>query len=137
MAIQVKWDDEDSSIIRYDLEGLWTWDDYCAAVDRTMKLIQGVKRPVGVIANFHADTMVPLGTARPTGTSELCPPTKFPAMPDNMDMIVVTGGNLFVEALVSAFCRFYSRVEKQFFVASSVDEARSIIHTHRPQPRPN
>lgn len=138
MGIQVNWDDEDKSIIRYNLEGLWTWDDYCIAINQTMQLMQDIDHPVGVIANFRADTMVPLGvTHHEDSLADHCPPTKFPTMPNNMDVIVVMGGNYFVEVLLSAFCRLYSRVEKHIFIASSVNEAREIIRTHRPQPSLN
>lgn len=131
MGIKVEWDTKDNTIIRYDLEGLWNWDDYRAAVAQSTRMMEGVDYPVGIIANFRADTMVPRGAS-----AHRSPPPvaeKMSAMPHNMDVIVITGGNAFVEVTVTGFCKLYNRVPKKFLVAGSVDEARQIIRQRRPQ----
>lgn len=131
MGVKVAWDDLENTIIRYDLEGMWTWDDYREAVTESTVMMQSVDYPVGIIANFHADTMVPRGTG-PLQQAQPQPP-KVHEMPENVRVVVITGGNAFVEVTLSAFCKVYNRVEKQFISANSLEEARSIISSHRSQ----
>ncbi len=129
MGINVAWDSKDNTIIRYDLEGLWNWEDYRAAVTQSLKMMEGVNYPVGIIANFNADTMVPRAASVPRSAPAAS--EKMSAMPDNMEVIVITGGNAFVEVTVTGFCKLYNRVARKFLVASSVEEARQLIHQRR------
>lgn len=124
MGITVSWDDSNSTIIRYDLTGLWNWDDYFTAVEASAKMMESVNHPVGIIANFRADTMVPHNpTVR---TPEVIPQDRKP-MPRNLGLIVVTGGAGFLEVMLVGFCRAYHRVGKRFLVAGSLDDARALI----------
>jgi hypothetical protein len=130
MGVTVTWDDNTYTILRYDLTGLWTWDDYCLAVDKGAAMLEMIQHPVAVIANFRADTMVPRSITTPETKS--APVKRQNVLPENIGLIVVTGGAAFVEVMVSGFCRAYQRFERNLLVASSLDEARKLIVDHLP-----
>jgi hypothetical protein len=124
MSITVSWDDKENNIIRYDLSGWWNWDDYRMAVDQCAAMLEGIKHPVGIIAHVHADTMAPRSIVKPA-TQELL--IRRSNLPDNVRVIVVTGGTAFIEMIMAGFCRAFKRVEKKFLVAGSLEEARQIV----------
>jgi hypothetical protein len=125
MGIKVAWDDPENRIIRYDLEGMWNWEDYRDAVSQSAQMMQSVNYPVGIIANFTADTMLPKGSdVRKTSA---VPQSKMNTMPENMGVVVITGGYGFVEVMINGFCKLYNRVERKFVVANTLDEARRLV----------
>ena len=63
MPITLWWDEDDNTILRADIVGDWTWEDYDAACDEVLRLVNGIGHRVDQIIDFTGCTTVPAGTA--------------------------------------------------------------------------
>lgn len=120
MNIDIEWDNDEKTIIRYDYGKNWTWDDFRNAVDTSNKMFAEVEHTVDLIANFEQGTAPPMGAL---GRFKYAQET----MPKNGGTIVVVGGGFFISTLVSAFSRIYKAMSHNLMVADSLDEARAKI----------
>lgn len=120
MNIQVGWDNDEKTVIRYDYGKGWTWDDFRNAVDTSNKMFAEVEHTVDLIANFEKGTAPPMGAL---GRFKYAQDT----MPKNGGTIVVVGGGFFISTLVSAFSRIYKGMSDNLMVADSLDDARKRI----------
>jgi hypothetical protein len=125
MSIDVRWDDEERTIIHFTYEGAFTWDEL-AAVHREMgEMMDGVNRQVDVITEF-ANAVIPDGAL-----------TNFPRvvrltflLDPRIRLMVVVGADRFACALVELFGRLYGVVDKLKLTAT-LEEACEIIAEHR------
>jgi hypothetical protein len=120
MSIEVTWDNEEKTIAHYDYGKDWTWEDFAAANKSYNEMLAGVDHPVDVIADFTGGTSPPMGALG-----------RFKAAQEDIDnnagAVVVVGGGLFINSLVSAFSQVYKAISKNLMVAGSVEEAREKI----------
>ena len=119
MNIQVSWDNDEKTIIRFDYGKGWTWDDFSEANEIVQKMYAEVKHPVHIIANFEDGAFPPLGALEKFREAQ-------EDMPDDA-VVVVVGGSMFITTLVSTFSRIYKALSKTLMVADSLDNAREKI----------
>ena len=119
MNIQVSWDNDEKTIIRFDYSQGWTWEDFAEAGRLVEKMRAEVKHTVHTIANFEDGAFPPMGAMG-----------KFRTAQENMpedSVVVVVGGGMFITALVSSFSRVYQKLSKRLIMADSLDDARAKI----------
>ena len=122
MGITVVWDDDAKSIIRWDFEGYWTWEDFQAGVEQSLEMAQSVTHRIDVIPDA-------------TGTEHLSPGALpqfrhvFEVSPPHLRLMVITGANPFAQAIVNVFIRL-NRISN-WRIAKTLDEARAIIAQDR------
>ena len=61
MNIQVSWDNDEKTIIRFGHSKGCTWDDFAEANRIVEKMQAEVKHPIHIIANFEDGAFPPLG----------------------------------------------------------------------------
>ncbi|MBZ0279859.1 MAG: hypothetical protein K8L97_03905 [Anaerolineae bacterium] len=122
MGIEVSWDDAEESIIRWDFGETWNWDDFQNAFEQSLQLALKADHRIDVIPNLSYSKVVP-----PSALTQFNRIQR--QMPDNTTLIVITGGSVFDNAIISAFRAAY-RVES-WRTARTIDEARIIIHQSR------
>jgi hypothetical protein len=61
MTIQVGWDNKDSTILRYDYQGTWNWNELFDVIDRANQMTDAVPYPVGAIIDLTASAGIPPG----------------------------------------------------------------------------
>lgn len=55
MPIKVNWDDETGrQIIHFQQVGIWSWEEYDAGVDKSMRLMDSVQHLVTILINLEA-----------------------------------------------------------------------------------
>ncbi|MDX1993163.1 MAG: hypothetical protein SF029_12290 [bacterium] len=68
MGISVVWDNAEKTILRYDIQGAWTWDELRAAMDEIFTRMDESPVPrIGTIANFVEGVKVPGDAVRRVG----------------------------------------------------------------------
>lgn len=122
MGIQVVWDDAARTIIRWDFDPEWTWDDFHAAFQREAELSASVGYRVDVIPDTTRSNIANMGML-----------TEFRRIasksPPNTGLIVITGGNRFANTIIQTFKRVYRIAHWK--TAATLDEARRIIQADR------
>ena len=122
MGIQVVWDDEGRSIIRWEFQATWDWDDFQRACDRSLEMARSVDYRIDVISYTSDTEKLPPGTL-----------THFKRVydehPENTHLIVITGGNVFVNSAIKMASRVY-RIPS-WRTAKTLEEARDTITQDR------
>jgi hypothetical protein len=128
MPIQAVWDDEAHTIIRYVIEGHWTWDEMNAAIatsnawldaaDHKIDFIHDMSRSEGIPAGALTQLKRYIGKEHPlTGRSVVIGPQKS-----------VT--NSVARGLLDMIQKLYKR-DWGFMFADSLEAARQRLHeTH-------
>ena len=129
MNIQVSWDNEDQTIIRYDYRPGWTWEDFYEADKISGEMIAGAVETVHLIAHFADGAFPPMGALGRFKTAQESLPAET--------VVVVVGGGMFVNTLVSTFSRIYRAISKNLMVAGSLEEARAKIAQLRARSDPD
>jgi hypothetical protein len=124
MPIHVKWHNEARTIIRYEFEGVWTWDDLYAAIRDVNTMMGSVPYRVDVIITMFNSRTVPSGALvhMRSGSTRAA---------SNWGMGVFVGNNPLVKALLTAFTKVYPRFNQRYAIAASLEEAEALITSRR------
>ena len=124
MPIDVNWDDEIHTIIRYTFTSPWTWNDYRQAIDKGWELDKSVDHPTDTITDMSQSRFWPNGIFTNIRKSVV-------EIPETTQCVVLVGGGLFVDMAISVLRRVYRSPGARFMLAKSVEEARALIRQRR------
>lgn len=120
MPINVLWDNEERTIIRFDFIGNWDWNEYWHCVERSLTMLVQVTHPVDTIANLANSAGLPTGSIQQVKRT-------FDQAHVNLGIIVINQGGMFVRVMASAFARVYRPQAQRIFLSESLENARAII----------
>jgi hypothetical protein len=125
--VQVKWADENHSIIVYDFERGWSWTEIFAALKQGGELAASVVHRVDVIMDLSNANTVPNGAI--TQLRHSYNNRKV----NNMGVTVLIGTNTFWEKLITVTNRLAGSASEawQLEFADSVPEAFTLIENIR------
>ena len=119
MSIHITWDNTDRTILRWDFEQGWDWDEMrSAAAAAEMMITQSAER-VSMIHNALSSCDVPRLPQRFKQR-----PLDLPA---RVGMIVLVGDNPTMSSLLTLFLRAFQSLNSRLATASTLEEARRII----------
>jgi hypothetical protein len=124
MNITVSWDNDDKTIIRYDFQGQWTWDEFHKTSKEAFAMTRSVEHRVDSISNFHKGAALPpnaLFQFRQAMTNA----------PKNRGMTVIVGGNTFIKTMVRVFSNLNKQLGERLKIADTLDEARAMLTARR------
>jgi len=119
VSIQVVWDNEEHTAIRYDYNLGWTWDEFREAGKVALEMMATTSHTVHVIANFADRAFPPMGALGRFKTAQESLPKQT--------VVVVVGGGAFINALVSTYTGLYRSHSNNLMVAKSLQDARTKI----------
>jgi hypothetical protein len=122
MAINVYWQDDTWTILRCDVIGEWTWEDYDIMVDRASAMIREVGHEVNLISDVSSSAQMPKGNAlqhlRRVKT----------ILPPNVKLMITVGQfSLYTSTILNAFLKVYARDSLRFMMAKTVEDAQNMI----------
>jgi hypothetical protein len=123
MAVRVFWDNDDQTIIHYQFDENWTWDEFFPAKAHAQELINTVSHKVGVILETHHNGVIPhnlLGNFR-NGLR-----TKHP----NTAIVVIVVTRPFIRTMISTVRALSPLAFVHLEMAFTLDEARLLIHDY-------
>jgi hypothetical protein len=125
MGIEVTWDNDSNTILRYIYSGRWTWGDLDRVREQAAKLEASVPHRVDVIVDVQNSSLLPSGTisrARQVATSA---PTTHP----NEGITVIVGAGAFVRSIYDVMLKVYPEMIRRrgIFFAQTLPEARDLI----------
>lgn len=118
MGIAVVWDDDEKTIIRWDFDEKWTWDDFHEAFRISMDMGENLTYRVDVIPNATQSPHMPVGALAEFKRLDS-------QLPDIVKLIVVAGTSAFTRSMIELFGKIYRA--QSWRTASSLDEARRYI----------
>jgi hypothetical protein len=127
MPVQVRWYDDAQTIVLYEIEGNWTWDELYPEYRRAIQMEKSVPHRVDVLIDVRRSGRLPLNV--------LTHMKNFSdRQPENIGLSVVISQSQFIRALYQAGCRFYSGIGRYFSVAPSTEAALGMIAAARGEP---
>lgn len=128
MGVSVTWDNAEKTVIRYDFEGSWSWDEAQQALAKVKVMMGTVDHVVDFIADLRSCRSQPtdllnkaLQVARRT--------------PANTGILVMVGANRFIQSLYTVFKRVYADLAGETMFVDTLEDARAFIEQRRAQRR--
>jgi hypothetical protein len=112
------------NILRMRFETHWTWLDFQTVVREAVELSKPTGRRVDVIADVSEGLTVPEGAISQFGTIDRL-------LPDELGLIVVTGGGTFQNMLIELFRKVKPLQGEYWRTAKNLEQARAIIAADR------
>jgi hypothetical protein len=129
MPIEIRWDDVGQTVLRFDYTTPWTWEDLRGAVQEASRMSADLGYIVSVINDVsHASALPDGALVTFRGIARLTP--------DNTGLIVIAGGGMLVDTMITMFRRLSGAQGANWRTAKSLDEARAMIQVWREQSRP-
>ncbi len=122
MGIHAVWDDVEQSIIRWDFDPEWDWNDFWNAFTESMRMTQGFTRRVDIISNVSNTKRLPIGALGAFKTLDN-------KKPDFVQLTVVAGSNTISGVVIKTFGQL-NRIDS-WRTTTTVEEARALIQSHR------
>jgi hypothetical protein len=129
MNIDVNWDNETKTIIRYLYKNGWNWDDYFAAIKSAGELLDTVDHKVDIIMDFHNANLIPQGAI-----TQVQRAFSHPRHP-NIRLTIFVGANAFIRAIEGIGRKLAPTAAKKWDLAfaATLEEAYHIAEEQRGQ----
>jgi hypothetical protein len=124
MPVTVFWEDPEKTVVRYDFQGSWTWDELYAVYYEAIGMEKSVTHRVDVILDMSTSSRIP-------GNAILHVKNLAEKQPSNMGISVFVTRNPFIVSMYNMAVRVYGKVAFYFRIAKTLDEAHAMIATAR------
>ena len=123
--IQVNWDEKDKSIIRLEISGEWTWEEYHDGTHKIAELMNTV--------DYRVDVIMEMGDAGPLPMSaaSLHLHSGLERTPENHGVTVIVEADKLTRMVIESLDRVLPAARDHFFFAGSVSAARRVILVQR------
>lgn len=127
MNIEVLWDDEAKTAIRYVYKEAWDWNDYYAAINAADQLLDCVSYQVAAIHDFRSASMLPKGAITHMQKGFAAKRHR------NLGMLVFVGANMFIQSIERVGRKLAPSMANKWDIrfARSLEEAREIARQYR------
>ena len=124
MSVRAYWVNEEKTVVRYDFEGNWTWDELYPVFQEALAMERSVPHRVDVILDMTRAGRLPANAL-------LHVKNISDKQPDNIGLTVIVSPNQFVGSLYTIGVRFYAKIAYYFRVTKTFDEANAVIAAAR------
>jgi hypothetical protein len=120
MGIIVDWDNSAKTIVRYEFDEQWGWEEFYVAKKRAYTLINTVSHKVGVIMNAPSNVQLPPNMLTHSLSALR---NKHP----NTIVLVFVLTKPFLRAMISTMGKISRTAASSIELATTLDEARTIV----------
>lgn len=124
MNVTVSWDNDARTVIRYDFEKQWTWDEFYAAATSAFAMTRSVSHLVDTISNFTP------GAALPPNALFQFRRAMYTA-PANRGVNVIVGASALIKTLVLLFSQLNRDLSERLILVDSLEQAREVLAERR------
>jgi hypothetical protein len=126
MPASVAWENVEKTIIRQQLIGNWSFEEYMKSASETQTLTASQPHTVHVIIDFTASDSHPTRLLAAGNSLDR-------NLPSNQGIVVVVQCPTYVQAVFEILVKMYPRVGANSFNAESLEEAYALIRQHEAQ----
>ena len=121
MSINVEWDGDEKTAVRFTYLGQWTLPEFYTAIDQSNAMMAEVGRKVNVIIDTRKSNALPNNFI---SVMRMMPSKASP----NTGTIVIVGANAFIRAFANTIARLFpSEQQRKVILADTLDSARSEL----------
>jgi hypothetical protein len=122
MTIQISWDNDAHTILRYQFEAEWHWEDLYKAIGEGLKLADGRHTAIDTIFDASADVRLPPGNMLFHSRRLL------DVLPPQRGFVVILSNQPLLRNVVGIINQVY---KTNFAIAHNLNEARALIADFR------
>lgn len=124
MPIQVYWEDTEKTIVRYDFQGAWNWDDLYEVYYQAIDMETSVPYRVDIVLDMRASHRIP-------GNALLHIKNISEKQPPNVGLSVFVTTNAFITSMYNMAIKVYGKIAFYFRLVKTPEEAHAIITSAR------
>lgn len=126
MPIEVQWDNNEQTVIRWVYQWPWSWEEAYQAYEQEMALIDCVEHIVDGIADMRQAQGLPKGSL----TAGISLMNKSH---ERMDLLVILGANRLIQSMYDMMRKLYPGMAKKvkLVIVRSEEEAYQVIAARR------
>jgi hypothetical protein len=124
MAVRVRWFNDAQTILVYEFEGNWTWDEFYPAYQRVLEMTRDIPHRIDVLLDLRRAGRLPLNLL--THVRNISD-----KQTSNAGLSVIVTNSQFIRAMYQTGCKFYNRIQHYFGVANSIEEALTLFEAAR------
>jgi hypothetical protein len=126
MSIDVRWENDEHTLVLWTFPPQWTWEDFFKAKEVSDGMVRDLPYVVDIIGNLTRSSVLPKGAIGTYSSS-----TK--SSPKNTGIIVLVGTNAFVKLMVGTFSKLipFGVPGASFLFADTVEGAKDLIAARR------
>lgn len=124
MTIQVRWVDETSTVVLFEVLGQWTWDDLNTSMQEMYTMQATVGHAIHCIIDMQAYNKIPLN-ALVFGRRKMNQPMLN-------GMVVFVGASSSLKTVFDIFSRVYQGVPEKIRFCDTLEQALSMTSAHAP-----
>jgi hypothetical protein len=118
MPISVQWDNPDKTLLRWNFEGKWTWDDYYAAMEQNNALLDSIQSKADLLIDMQQTNIVAAGfTSQFRRISQFHPKAGF---------AIIVLNSRFIEIMLNMLMNFQPAMRHQVIVTDSIEKGFQI-----------
>jgi hypothetical protein len=128
MTIRVQWDNTEKTIVRWDFDGSWEWNEYFVAQYESNCLLDSVDYLVDIIGNVQKSHLLPANALSVYRNS-------LKNVSPNIGIIVLVGSSSFIRQMVNIFMKVFrfKGPGTDFRFAATEADAHQMITDYRAQ----
>jgi hypothetical protein len=126
MPVASFWDDEEKTIVRGNLVGQWTWDEYHTGISEMAQLVKDIDHRFDQIIDVRESGPLPDGALSHIRRGRQQNPANF-------GISVIVGPSEWIKALVGVMEKAYGKRTQPTSIAETIEEAYTIIVQQREQ----
>lgn len=123
MEIEVLWDNEQKTVIRYEFPTRWTWDDFYTAKTAAYNMLNTVNYKVGIIFNAPDGIQLPENILTHSRIA-------FSRLHPNTLCVGIVVGSPYLRTVLTIFTRLSRKAADMLILVDSLADARTHVH-HR------
>lgn len=125
MGINHYWDEQDPSLLYFEVVGAWTWLECRQVADDLFGFLRDEKRHVDCVVDMrHAGAI-------PNGNDDQCMRRTLDNAPSTLGLVVLVGADRFTRMVLSIMQKHSPIIERKILLADSFQDAHHTIAAHR------
>jgi hypothetical protein len=121
-SVEIKWDNEEKTILRYNFSGDWTWDEYLERLNEGRSMMADINHPVCVLNDMQKMGKLPPNFAS-TAKSVIS------SRPKNTGLAIFLTSNAFFKVMYRVLAQLIPNVPTDYILVTSEEEAYSKLNT--------
>ncbi|MFQ3566133.1 MAG: hypothetical protein SNJ59_03965 [Aggregatilineales bacterium] len=128
MPVNMLWDDAEKSILRFEYQGKWMWEEVESAMKQANAELTTVQHRVDTIHDLTGSSGLPSNALSHASSLSR-------HIPAQAGISVVTGSSTLINTLLSVFSKVYPQFGSRYKNASTLEEAYALIERSRASER--
>jgi hypothetical protein len=125
MSVSSYWDNPEKTIMVYEFDGEWTWEEFYSVFEQVKKVIHPLPHVVNFICRYPTSYLyIP-----PNILSQIR--RIYQDVPNNIGVTAVVGGSTAAMTVYDIIKRIYPVIAEHFILVGTMEQARTLLQARQ------